>query len=367
MVATLVLLLPAMLFYETEEVKDGIDALLETVDLSEWDEWFRSQGVESVALPSEYLYALAGADTSEASGLTLEKLGTLLLAPLKSAAFGIVMFLGLAILCASLKGVSDTASVGETAETAFRVTVSGAVLVTAFTGIRTALDALTTIDRTTELILPVLTGFLTLNGMSNTAALLPVSYVLLSGTVLKLMRLYVAPLAVLGGVLLAIDAGGTGRLGAFGRLMQRTAKWMLGTVCALFLSVTAVRSVAAGNADGLLMKTTKLAAGSIPAIGALLSESVETAFLCLRFVRSVLGLTGCVLILSVAWRPVLTVTASRCALRASALLSEPLSGKGYADLLRGVGDTLHILMLSELAAIAAALLVIAPVFGASGA
>ena len=363
---TLALVLPVMLLAEAEEAKDGVDALLETIDLSEWDAWFRTVGIEGIALPSEFLRALARANEPDAPGLTFETLCGLLLPSLKSAARGMMLFLGLAILCAALKGAAESSTVGETSETAFRVTAAGSVLVAAFAGIRTSLHAFTVIDGTAELILPPLIGFLTLNGMTNTAALLPVSHALLSETVLKLMRVWAAPLAVLGGVLLTIDAGGTGRLAAFGKLLQRAAKWTVGTACALFLTVTAVRSAAAGSADGLLMKTTKLAAGSIPAVGALLSESVDTAYQCLRFVRHILGLTGCTLILAVALKPILSILTVRYALRASALLAEPISGKGYADLLRGVGDTMHILMLAELAATASALFVIAPVFGAAG-
>ena len=116
----------------------------------------------------------------------------------------------------------------------------------------------------------------------------------------------------------------------------------------------------------MLMKTTKIAAGSIPAVGSLLAESVDTVYQCMRFVKNALGLTGCIALLSVAINPVLSIFAARSGFRAAALLSEPLSGKPYAELLRSMGDTLHILMLSELASFAAALLLLSPVLGTGG-
>ena len=305
-------------------------------------------------------------EASTDRGISFEAIAAFLLPSMKNAALRVALLLGLAILCAVLNGITDASTIGETAQAAFRTVVSATVLVTAFAEICSALQTLTAVDRTAELLLPVLIGFLTLGGMTNTAALMPVSYALLSDTVLKAVRELVVPLAVLGGVLLATDAGGSGRLASVGRLLQRTAKWILGTVCALFLIVTAVRSAAAGSADGVLMKTTKLAAGSIPSVGALLSESVDAGFQCIRFVRSILGLTGCLLLLSVAMKPVLSIATARCAMRASALLAEPLSGRPYAELLRGIGDTLHILMLCEIAAAATALLVIAPFFFTGG-
>ena len=363
----LAILLPMVLCAESEEVKDGIDALLETIDLAEWDDWFSQNGPEGGTPPSKYLRELAAVNPAPNEGKTIEALAANLISSLKSAVLRAAFYIGLAVLCAALDGMADRTSIGETAKTALRVSVSGAVLGATFYEIRSAVQMLTVIDRTTEILLPVLVGFLTLCGMNNTAVLLPVSYSLLSETVLKLLRVAAVPLSVLGGVLIVLDAGGTGRLSSAGKLMHRAARWILGTVCAIFLIVTTARSVAAGSADGVLIKTTKLAASSIPSVGALLSESVEAGLQCLRFVRNMLGLTGCVLILSVAARPILSNAAARCALRASAMLSEPLSGRPYAEMLRGVGDTLHNLMLAELAMTATALLVIAPVFGVQGA
>lgn len=366
-ITAIVLLLPMMLCAASEEAKDGIEALLETVDLSEWDDWFREECGEVGILPSDFLKELSETNGSAGSGSSIETLASVLLPSLKSAALLALLLLGLAILGAALNGAAEASAIGETAQSAFRIAVSGAVLVTAFAEVRAALRMLNAVDKAAEILLPALIGFLTLSDMTNTAALLPVSHAMLSETVLKLVKNTVVPLAVLSGVLSAADAGGAGRLAAVGRLLQRAAKWILGTACALFLIVTAVRSTAAVSADSVLVKTTKLAAGSIPSVGALLSESVETGYQCIRFVRSILGLTGCVLLLSTAAKPVLSIAATRCAVRASALLSEPLSGKPYAELLRGIGDMLHILMLCELAAEASALLVIAPVFGGGGA
>ncbi len=365
-IAALALLLPLAVYAASEEAKDGIEALLETVDLSEWDDWFRHECGKDGLLPSDILRQLADTELSGNSGFTFETVAAYLLPSVKSAVLSAVLLMGLAILGAALNGAIGASGIGETALIAFRATVSCAVLVTAFAAVRSALRMLTAVEQTVEILLPVLVGFLTLGGMSNTASSLSASQTLLSGTVLKTAKNLAAPLAVLGGVLLALDLNGQGRLSSVGKLLQRAAKWILGTACALFLLVTAVRSTTATGADGVLIRTTKLAAGSIPSVGALLSESVDAGVQCIRFVRSILGLTGCLLVLSVVQKPLLSIAASRCVLRASAMLSESLAGKPYAELLRGIGDTLHILLLCELGATASALLMITPVFGAIG-
>lgn len=358
---SVMLLTPLLLFADADEAKDGVDALLKTVDLSEWDAWLCETDSYDGMLPSDWLRALSGLNGQPSETVTLGTVGEKLLPTAKSAAGKLALLMGLAVIGAAVQGVSTASSIGEAAKTAFRITASGIVLVLLFREIRTATDAIASIERTAEVIMPVLTGFLLLGGFENTAGLLSISRALLSDVVLRAIGDLVVPMSVLGGVLLTMDADGAGRLCAIGRLLQRAGKWTLGAVCSLFLMILSIRSVAAVSADGLLLKTTRLAAGSIPAVGQLLSESVDTALQCLKLVKNALGLTGCIVILSVAARPVIAVAAGRAAVRASSLLSEPLAGKPYADLLRGVGDTLHLLMLSELAATAMLLFLIAPV------
>jgi stage III sporulation protein AE len=362
----LALLLPLFLFSERDETQDAVEALLESVDLSEWDAWLSENGMEGVALPSEILTSLANLQKPFAADLCARDLVSALKPSFGSLLAGTALFVGLAAFGAALQGISEASPVGETAGAAFRIGVSAVVLVVSMTGIRSAFSAITALEHTAELLLPVIVGYLTLTGLENTALLLPVSHALLNDVVLRLIETCAAPLAITGGVLLTLDVNGIGRLSSVGRLMQRAAKWILTTACSVYLIVTTVRSVAAASADSLLMKTTKLAAGSIPAIGSLLSESVDAAYQCMRLIRNALGLTGCTVLILIAAKPVVSVFLTRCSLRASALLSEPLSGKPYAELLRGMGDTLHILLLCELAALAMSLLMLAPVIGMRG-
>ena len=363
-IALLLLILPLLLFAESDETQDAIDALTETIDLSEWDAWFRSNGADDTVLPSEILKHLVGMQTSATDDMVgiLRKLTPSFRPMLAKTA----LLLGLAAFGAAIGGTTDPGAIGETAGAAFRICVSVTVLALSLTEIQGAFAAVRTVERTGELLLPAIAGYLTFSGFTNSALIVSTSYALLSDVVLRVLEGCVVPASIIGGVLIVLDANGTGRLSSVGRLLQRAAKWVLGTTCSAYMLITAIRSAAAQNADGLLLKTTKLAAGSIPAIGSLLSESVDSAFQCLRFVKNALGLTGCIVLLSVTWKPVMSIFLTRSSLRAASLLSEPLSGKPYAELLRGMGDTLHILMLSELAALSMGLMMLAPVLGTGG-
>ena len=365
-IVLLALVLQVFLFTETDETQDAIDALTGTIDLEDWDAWFRQNGAEDSFLPSDLFGQLVMMRGVIGEDFSANDLISVIKPTIGDVLAKTALLIGLAAFGAALHGISDSSAIGETASTVFRIGVSVTVLVLTLREIRIAYTVVDTVERTSELLLPAIIGYLTLNGLENTALLLPASHALLSEVVLRMIETCVAPLAVIGGVLSVLDANGIGRLSAIGKLLQRAAKWVLVTACSLYMLVTSVRSVAAKSADTLLLKTTKLAVGSIPAVGSLLSESVETAYQCIFLVRGALGLTGCAVLIAVTLKPIGSVFLTRCSLRASALLSEPLSGKPYAELLRGMGDTLHILMLSGLAALAMSLLMFAPVLGING-
>lgn len=363
---TLLLLLPFCLLFEAEEAKDGVDALLGTVNLSEWDAWFSKEAPDVPFRPSDFVRTLAGMEDEPDAERFFDRALAYALPSVKAAAAKLILFLGLAVLASILHGVHAPTSGSETAETAFRFAVSCLVLTSIVSEITTVYRLLGRIRTLSEWMLPVLLGFLTLGGMEHTAGALTSAFTLLSGGAIRLLRDAAAPICCIGGVLLSFDACAAGRLASIGRLFLRAAKWMLALISGGYGLLNAVRGAAAASADGLLLRTTRFALGSFPVVGGVVSDSVDTAFQCLLFVKNTLGVGGAVLILLLCAKPVLTVFLTRCALRIASAVGEPLSGKPYADLLRGLGDALHVLMLTEVAAVSMALIAVSPVFLTGG-
>ncbi len=356
----LLFMLPFAILPEAEAAQDGVEELLDTVDLSDWDAWFASELPEIPFRPSDFVETLAGMQDPIEEQMLLARARAIVLPSLKTAIAKMLLFVGLGILAALLNGMHGSLSLAETAETAFRLASACLVLATVATELKSVQALLNRVQTLSERLLPVLLGYVTLIGMEHTANMMTASFMLLSSGVIRLLQTAVAPIACIGGVLLALDACMSGRLASIGKLLLRAAKWLLALICTGYGLLSALRGAAAASADGLLIRTAKTAAGSLPAVGGIVSESVETAYRLLFFVRNILGLCGTVLILLLCAKPLLTIFCTRCSLRAASAVAEPLSGKPYADLLRGLGDTLHVLLLSELAAAAMALLAISP-------
>ena len=362
----LLLLLPFCMLFEAEEAQDGIEALLGTADLSQWDTWFSKEVPDVPFKPSDFVREIAGMQDSFDSEDFFDRAVSYALPSLKTASGKLILFLGLGVLSAVLYGIHASDATARTADTAFRFVVSCLALTAIAFEIQTVYRLLDCIRTLSEWLLPVLLGFLTLTGMEHTAGALSPAFVLLSDGVIRLLRDVAAPLCCIGGVLLTFDACASGRLASVGKLLLRGAKWLLTLIVGGYGLFSALRGAAAAGADGLILRTAKYAAGSVPIVGGVVSDSVETVFQCVLFVKSMLGIGGAVVILLICAKPILTVFLTRCALRIASAVTEPLSGKPYADLLRGLGDMLHILLLIEATAAAMALVAISPVFLVGG-
>ena len=366
MLHAVLFLLPFCLFQESDDVKEGADALLGTVDLAEWDEWFQKEAPDIPFCPSEFVQGIVNMEETDDTQTIIDRVGRLLLPTAKTGCAKLILFTGIGILAGLLSGVSSDASVFEAATHAFRIAASCTVLTAAATEIQGAYGMLHTVSVLAERALPVLIGFLTLCGMEHSASAMLPLFTILSAWMIRVIETMVIPLGCIGGVLISFDTCANGRLASLGRLFLRAARTVLGVIGLGYGLFGTFRAAAAVNADGLMIRTAKLAAGSLPAVGGIVSESVETAYRCMLFVRNALGLGCAAMLLLACARPVLNVFVLRCAARASSALSEPISGKAYAELLHGISDLLHILMLSELAAAAMALTAISPVLGTFG-
>ena len=355
-------MLTPLLLIRGEE--DGADALLGEFDLSAWDALFAEEAPDVGFTPSDFAYAIADASVDADDGLFNRLTGALIPA-LKTAAGKGVLLLGLAVFAALLNGVQGPAA-SETAQTAFRIVTAGAALLSVAAGMREAYRTVSAAGDAVGIVLPVLLGFLTFGGMENSALAVSASFSLYTGTVLRVLRTTVMPLACAGGIFAALDVSETARVASVGRLLQRAARWVLGVTGSLFGVLNALRGAAAAGADGYLLRTVKLAAGSLPAVGGMAAASAETVYQCLMLARNAIGLTGVALLVLIAARPVLSMFFTRCALRCARALSEPLAGRPYAELLRALSDTMQILLLSELIAYGLPVLAIAPALRVGG-
>ena len=330
------------------EAADGLRAVLSTLDLSDWDRWMAENDPDIAFVPSEFLAdaVLQGTVLTEPETLLeriLQFVGTDAVSLLKKAAvcigFGILVALTTAIRQEGNAVMPDGV-----------VRLLGGCLVL---GLSTPVlrDAAMLLDRISDgaqRLLPVLLGYFAMFDLSAGSALLNPSISLLCEGMIRSVTDAVFPLALIGGVLYALDLSGDGRLAAVGQTCLKGGQWLIGIGSSLYLAVTAVRGTVAVQSDNLLFRTAKLAAGSLPFVGNLAAGSVETMYQSVLLIRSTLGLTGILLLGAVMLRPIMRLMLERVMLKACAVLLEPLGIRAYAELLNRIGTVMGLVFAAVL-------------------
>ncbi|MCL2696279.1 MAG: stage III sporulation protein AE, partial [Clostridiales bacterium] len=264
----------------------------------------------------------------------------------------LLLYLGLSVIGNLLSGLQIGGTAGLSG-VLFRAILGGLVLAAIWSLIETARACLLGFSGLMDIFQPVLVGVLLLLGGSAGAAALQSGLALLGGGIIGTMAKVVFPLAIISGVLGVLDLlGGSTRVSELGKLAHKACKWLIGICASLYLLATTVTGLMAAAADSVLIKTSKLAAGSLPLVGGLVSDSLDTAYGCIVLVRQGVGLTGIALGLAWLLRPVILLAVNILVLRGASALSVPLAGGKIHLVFARVADMLS-LLLSAIAAAAA--------------
>ena len=102
--------------------------------------------------------------------------------------------------------------------------------------------------------------------------------------------------------------------------------------------------------DSLLLRSGKVAAGSLPLVGSIVSDSLGAAAACLGLVKGALGRTGMLLVAVQVIGPAGSLLLHGVGLRTTASLLVPLEQREMGTMLTALGDMLTVLAALILAA-----------------
>ena len=343
--ALLVLLPVTLLAAEETERTDDLRLILNELDLSEWDRWFVESAPDTEFVPSEFLTTvmLEGTVPNEPSdwmvGLRNAVRAEFLLIARKG-----ILYLGFGVLTAFIGGVLPLEN-SDTAEIAVRVLGGCMVLGLCSPALQETVALLERIRDGAQVLLPALLGFFSLFDFSASGPVLTSQIAFLSDVAIRIGIDWVIPLALLGGMVQALDCFHGQRIGSISRLCLRIGRWLLRIASSVYLTVTAIRGTVAVHADSVFFRTAKLATGSLPFVGGLVSGSVDTLFECVRLTRSMLGLTGVLVLGGTVLKPMIRLLLEQLMLKGCAALMLPLGAQSYAELLLRLSDMFGLILL----------------------
>ena len=346
-----------------ESLGDALETTLNALPLKEWQDAYTEafpQGEDFHTL----ILRLARGDMRMDAEALLRSLASRFLSALTASAWRLARLMAPAIFCGVMQRLRASfarEALGETLSAACFLLLAGCMAQDLGQHIILAQDAIARMADLMQALFPLLLTLLAAVGGTAGAAFFQPAVVAASGTMTALARSVTLPLALSAGVTAILNhLSPRMKISRLSSLFRTGASWTLGVGFTVFISVTTLQSLGAAAADGVSIRTAKYAVDHfVPVVGGMFADTMDTLVGASLLIKNALGLTGLLLLLSVAAAPMLQTLAAAALYRAGAALLEPLSDPRCGVCLQDFSDILMLLFVIQLSVGAMFLLLVA--------
>lgn len=333
---------------EVDEFRELIEEAIESVDLSEWEEYLDSSelskhysemGFGAAELIEEL--ALANA-SSEPEGIFDRVIAAVIPqlygnAPLILAVFAVAV----------LSGIAGMLFKGDGMDAPVKLALSSAAALSAAAAFSTlassARDAVVIVGGFCEICAPPLSLLLSACGCAETGAAVLPKLSMLGALMARLLSGAVLPSLLIGGILCIL--GGVSEKLRFAnavKLIHKSVKWAMGLASVIYGSTVIIGGTCAAAMDGALFRSTKYTVDKLlPFGGSVVTGTVETVASSVMLVKNAVGIAGIVFTALLLFSPLVKLAGGIFAFRIAAALSEPFAQDSrLAQMLGGLADTL---------------------------
>ncbi len=348
---------------QAESLEEALKSTLDGLPLREWQEAYDQafpQGEDFQTL----ILRLARGDMRLNAEALLHSLASRFFNALTASAWRLARLIVPAVFCGvmqRLKASFAKQALGDTLSAACFLLLAGCMAQDLGQHILMAQDAIARMADLMQALFPLLLTLLAAVGGTAGAAFFQPAVVAASGTMTALVRSVTLPLALSAGVTAILShLSPRMKISRLSALFKTGATWTLGVGFTVFISVTALQSFGAAAADGISLRTAKYAMDHfVPVVGGMFADTLDTLVGASLLIKNALGLTGLLLLFSVAAVPMLQTLAAAMLYRAGAALLEPLSDVRGGACLQDFSDILMLLFVIQLSVGAMFLLLVA--------
>ena len=340
--ALLLLLIPCPA--RGEELTDSLSAVLEELPLTEWRAAYGRIFPEGENFDGLVVRLARGERVVDGEGL-LRQLAQSLLGTLTGSAWRLARLLLPAVFCglfAHLRTAFARSALGSALNGACFLLLAGVLAQDLGDHMLLARDAVNRMAELMQGLFPLLLTLLAAVGGKASSAFFQPAVVAACGTMTALVRSVTLPLAMSSGLTVILS------------------RLSLGAAFTVFLSVTALESLGAAAADGVSIRTAKYAVDQfVPVVGGMFADTMDALVGASLLIRNALGLTGLMMLLSLAAAPMIQTLGSVILYRACAALLEPLGDGAAPGCIQDFSDVLMLLFIIQLSVGAMFLLLVA--------
>ncbi len=359
--ALLLLLIPCPA--RGEELTDSLSAVLEELPLTEWRAAYGRIFPEGEDFDGLVVRLARGERVVDGEGL-LRQLAQSLLGTLTGSAWRLTRLLLPAVFCglfAHLRTAFARSALGSALNGACFLLLAGVLAQDLGDHMLLARDAVNRMAELMQGLFPLLLTLLAAVGGKASSAFFQPAVVAACGTMTALVRSVTLPLAMSSGLTVILSRlSPRVRIGRLAAFLRTAACWTLGAAFTVFLSVTALESLGAAAADGVSIRTAKYAVDQfVPVVGGMFADTMDALVGASLLIRNALGLTGLMMLLSLAAAPMIQTLGSVILYRACAALLEPLGDGAAPGCIQDFSDVLMLLFIIQLSVGAMFLLLVA--------
>ena len=365
--AIALLLLCIALPAQGEGLAQGLEHTLDGLSLGDW------QAAYDAAFPGgedlrSLILRLARGEMALSGEALVRSLAGRLLSALSGSAWHLARLLVPAIFCGVLermRGAFSQSSLGEAISAGCFLLLAGCMAQDVATHMRLCQSSVTRMADLMQALFPQLLTLLAAVGATAGAAFFQPTVVAACGTMTTLVRSVTLPLCLSAAVTTILrHLSPRISIAHLSGLLRSLASWTLGVGFTVFISVSALQSLGVAAADGVTLRTAKYAVDNfVPVVGGMFADTMDTLVGASLLIKNALGLTGLLLLLSVAAGPMLQTLAGAMLYRAAAALLEPVADSRVSACMQEFSEVLMLLMVVQLSVGAMFLLLVAPLLG----
>ena len=215
-----------------------------------------------------------------------------------------------------------------------------------------AYEAISSVRKITEFIMPVLLTLMTAIGGNVTLKVYRPAAAMFAGGVTEIIITAVLPLFLISFVLAVVsNLSRSVRLNKLSSFFGSLSVWVIGLVFTFFTSFLTVQGLTAATIDGISYRAAKFAAKSyIPILGGYISDGFDLILAGSMLIKNAVGVGGlCVMLISVI-SPIIEVVVFSLGIKLVGALAEPVSDSRISTFLTGTAKSMTILYVSMIAA-----------------
>ena len=341
LVLALALLWPCKAMALEAELESVLDATQAQYDLSAWEERYgrlpeQVQELWGHGDVNSLIAGFARGEGVEAKGL-LEGLWETVKATIAQGLGSLASILGIALLTGLLDALLGEKQTNVKEIASF---LCYGVCVMLLSALLTDQLSIQELCGLLETVSPLLITLLAAIGATASAGMVQPMFVLLSGTVAKVVQGVLLPGVMGAGVLYIVGAlAGREQVSHLANTIKSFVKWAMGGITTIFLGAMALGGMSAGGVDSISFRTMKYTLDkSLPLVGGVVAGSLDSVRGCTILIKNAAGMAGVVMALGVVLMPLLQLMGMSLAFQLTGALCAQVSDSRMPKMLAGMAD-----------------------------